>query len=346
MAVTSGSTTSPGDTDLPLHGGDLAAARARWGEPDAGWLDLSTGINPWPYPVADLPPEVWTRLPGSGETESVRRAAAAAYGTRPERVLAAAGTGGLIQVLPRLFPEAQVAIVSPTYGEHARAWREAGHHVLAVDDLVQAVAAAASVIVVVNPNNPDGRVWPVADLMSAAEAQARRGGVIVVDEAFGDTMPDGSVAPIPHPAVMVLRSFGKFFGLAGLRLGFLVAEPEMVSAVAARLGPWAVSGPALAIGTRALADREWIEATRQHLRQAGGRMDAILMGTGLQPQGESPLFRLVSHPRAPEIYHCLGRAGILVRAFFYRRDWLRIGLAADPGAQSRLVSALSAAGIV
>lgn len=322
---------------LPLHGGDLAAAEVRWGRPAAGWLDLSTGINPWPYPLPALPDHAWTRLPGAPEDGALRVAAAHRYGVDPEQVLAAPGTSALIQALPRYRPPGRVAIVGPTYGEHARAWAAAGHEVVEVAALEE---TACPVVVVVNPNNPDGRALPPETLLDRARLCAGQGGLLVVDEAFGDECPALSVAPHLMAGLVVLRSFGKFYGLAGLRLGFALGMPGIIASLAGQLGPWPVSGPALAIGVAALKDDVWARQTADRLAAWAAEVDGVLAAGGLSVVGGTTLFRLVSHPRAMAVHDRLGAAGILVRAFVGRPHLLRIGLPATQGDLKRLAEAL------
>lgn len=320
---------------LPVHGGDLAAAERRWGRPAQGWLDLSTGINPWPYPLPALPAEAWTRLPGAEGEAALRAAAADRFGCRPDQVLAAPGTSVLIQALPRLRPPGRVAILSPTYGEHAQAWRTAGHAVTEPATLAQ--AAGADVVVAVNPNNPDGRTLSPAALLAAADALPS-GGLLVVDEAFGDVVPALSVAGALRPGLVVLRSFGKFYGLAGLRLGFALAEPDFLARLAAQFGPWPVSGPALEVGAAALADGAWARAMGERLADQAARLDAMLAEGGLTVLGGASLFRLAHG--ADDLYDRLGRAGILTRAFAGRAGLLRFGLPGDEAGLARLRAAL------
>ena len=324
---------------LPVHGGDLVAAERRWGRPQAGWLDLSTGINPWPYPVPPLPQEAWTRLPGRAEEEGLRVAAARRFGVAdPAQVLAGPGTSALIQALPRTRAAVRVDVVSPTYGEHARAWAAAGHDVRAVSRLED---AQSPVQVVVTPNNPDGRMVAPEFLRVRAAALAARGGLLVVDEAFADMAPDNSVAPFLAPGLVVLRSFGKFYGLAGLRLGFVLGEAAVLAAVAAQLGPWPVPGPALAVGAAALADDDWERATISRLAGAAADLDGVLDGAGLRLVGGTSLFRLAEHDDAAGLYDRLGRAGILVRAFDFDARRLRFGLPPDDSGLARLAQALA-----
>lgn len=326
---------------LPLHGGDLLGAELRWGRPDHGWLDLSTGINPWPYPLPDIPAAAWHRLPGAAEERALRHAAASAWSVPDSgMVVAAPGSQPLIQAIPRLLGKGRrVAVLGPTYGEHARAWSAAGHDVRIVaapDDVGDAEVAVA-----VNPNNPDGRIIVPERLEQLAELLSRRGGLLVVDEAFADTCPTLSLAGRPRPGLVVLRSFGKFHGLAGLRLGFAVAQPEVTEHLADMLGPWAVSGPALEVGRRALADRAWAEATRTRLAAASAALAEVLRQGGLQVVGGTSLFQLARHADAVALYDRLGQAGILARAFADRSDLLRFGLPDGVGSLARLKRALA-----
>lgn len=322
-----------------LHGGDLDGARAAFPGAPEPWVDLSTGINPWPYPLPPVRPEAWNRLPGRGEEAALLSAAAACYGAPSADVVAAAsGSQALIQLLPRLRTPGRVAVLGPTYAEHARCWALAGHDVRMVEGVEE-----ADVLVIVNPNNPDGRRWPAARLLELAEAQQARGGWLVVDEAFADMRPEDSLAAhAGKPGLVILRSFGKFFGLAGLRLGIALAPAGLAAALREAIGPWAVSGPGLAIATAALGDRHWIEATRRRLAAAAAELDRLLEGAGLRVAGGTELFRLVGDPRASALYRALGEAGILVRRFERRPDWLRFGLPGAAEDWQRLGVALAA----
>jgi cobalamin biosynthetic protein CobC len=323
----------------PAHGGDLAGAEARWGRPAEGWLDLSTGINPWPYPLPDIAGEAWTRLPAAADDAELRRAAARRYrAPGPETVLPIAGSGAAIQLLPRLRPPGRVAVLGPTYPEHAASWRAAGHQVAEVPSPER--VEDVDVAVVVNPNNPDGRLLPQPQLLALAEQLAARGGLLVVDEAFADSVRGGSILPALPPATVVLRSFGKFYGLAGLRLGFAIGRPEVLAPLAQALGPWSVSGPALAIGCGALADDPWADTTQARLAEASARLERILSGRGLAVAGGTPLFRLAECDDAHRLWHRLGTAGILTRAFRDRPRLLRFGLPAADADWDRLERAL------
>jgi cobalamin biosynthetic protein CobC len=316
-----------------FHGGNLEAASARFGAPAAGWLDLSTGINPKAYPFGDLPETGWTRLPSSDRR--LREAAASAYqAPSPEMVVPAPGTQALIKRLPELFSHRrEAAIFSPTYAEHAQAWKASGHEVREVSGVEE--IHEASIVVLVNPNNPTGRCFSPAQLLDLSQ----RVDLLVIDEAFADVAPDLSVASeVGERNIVVLRSFGKFFGLAGLRLGFALANPRIAERLREKLGPWAISGAAIEIGSQALADQQWIAATRVRLASDRKRLDELLVSRGLRILGGTDLFRLAERHDAQEIFEKLGRRGILVRPFAEHPTWLRFGLPGHEADWSRLES--------
>ena len=200
---------------------------------------------------------------------------------------------------------------------------------------------ALDVAIVVNPNNPDGRIIPRNDLLALHERLARRGATLIVDEAFADFDGQESLAPmLPASGAVVLRSFGKAYGLAGLRLGFALASPDIVPSLRGALGPWPVSGPAIAIGVRALADSDWLEETRARLGKERARLDALLRGTEWRIIGGTRLFRLAAHADARAAFERLLGAGILARPFADAPDWLRFGIPGDEHAWERLATAL------
>jgi cobalamin biosynthesis protein CobC len=332
-----------GDPDQSLsHGGDLAAARRLFADAPEPFLDLSTGINPHSYPLPQLPIDLFARLPEADALAAAKAAAAQAYSApSAAHVVAAPGTQILLPLVAALVRPGRAAVVAPTYGEHARAAALAGHDVIEIADLD---AAAATLVIVTNPNNPDGRLFDKNTLMMLAKRLESRGGLLVVDEAFMDVGPrDASLAgEVGRRAIVVLRSFGKFFGLAGIRLGFALAAPYLADRLAAQLGPWAVSGPALAIGVEALTDRAWMEQARCRLTEETTRLDEILAGSELEIVGGTPLFRLVRTAAAPELFHHLGHAGILVRMFPANPSWLRFGLPTAEQDWDRLQIALAA----
>lgn len=309
------------------HGGNLDWARARWG--GAGWIDLSTGINRVPWPVPALPAEVWTALPTRSAQAALIAAAQAAYGTRAPMV-ALAGAQAAIQLVPGLAAPGLARVVAPTYNEHAASLRAAGWR---VEEVAEPEAlAGADLAVVVNPNNPDGRHWPRARLLALAGQVGR----LVVDESFADAEPSESLASeAGRDGLLVLKSFGKFYGLAGVRLGLALGCEADVAFLAERAGPWPVSGPALEIGRRALADRAWTRATVARLAKDTRRLDALAERLGWSLVGGTALFRTYAMPDAEAAQERLARARVWSRIFPWSATWIRLGLPA-PGEWARL----------
>lgn len=321
----------------------MAQARRAFPQAPSPFIDLSTGINPIAYPLPPLDEAAWTRLPEPEAVARLQAVAAAAYGVDdPDMVVAAPGTQVLIDLLPRLWPQRRVDILGPTYGEHEAAWRRAGARVEVVEHAAALEAAPAAVVV--NPNNPDGRRQSRDMLVPLADRLGAQQGLLVVDEAFADLEPPGlsMAGHLPCAGLVVLRSFGKTYGLAGLRLGFALAAPALAAEIRAALGPWAVSGPAIAIGCRALADAGWRQAAAARLAQEGAVLDGLLEDAGMQVAGGTLLFRLGEGAAAPDIHARLGAAGLLVRRFSAQPNWLRFGLPGTPEAWQRLRAALAA----
>lgn len=296
------------------HGGGLDAAAARFGGVRADWLDLSTGINPVPYPVPTLPADAWTALPDAAATRALTDAARAAWSVPAgAAVLAAPGASALIARIPTLVPPGRVTIPGPTYNEHAAAFAAQGWQV--------AQASTGDAAVVVHPNNPDGRVWTADTLPDAS--------LTVIDESFCDVMPAASLVGLAdRPSVIVLKSFGKFWGLAGLRLGFAIGDPALLARLAEALGPWPVSGPALAIGAAALRDTGWATDTRARLAADAARLDGIMTAAGARRLGGTTLFRLYDTDDAQDWQNLLAARRVWSRVFPYSTRWLRLGLPA------------------
>jgi cobalamin biosynthetic protein CobC len=324
------------------HGGDLTEAMAHYGGTPAMWLDLSTGINPLPWPVSALPDAIWQRLPSLADQKALIAAAREAYSVPAGVEIAAApGSQALIQWLPYLAAPGAVAIIGPTYSEHAMAWRSGGHETLA-PAAFDSVPDHLRHVVVVNPNNPDGRLVGQDQLARMAAQVRTRGGWLVIDEAFCDLDPAHSAATLCRELpVIVLRSFGKFYGLAGLRLGFAIGPPALIGRLAEALGPWPCSGPALVIGRAAMLDRQWADRTRDSLKRQAGQLDQVLRAAGFTVVGGTALFRLARHPDAASRHEALARQHIWCRSFEHADDLLRFGLPGDDSGLARLATALA-----
>lgn len=327
---------------MPDHGGSLERAARLFPDAPKPFVDLSTGINPHSYPVSGLPATAFARLPEPGREAELRTLAAECYGAPSAANLAAApGTQILLPQVAALVPPGVARILGPTYAEHARAAALAGHRVEQVARPEALVGADLAILV--NPNNPDGRLLGREALLPLAGRIAEKGGLTVVDEAFMDVVePDESLAgDVEGRDLVVLRSFGKFYGLAGLRLGFAVASVACAGDLRARLGPWAVSGPALDVGIRALGDRDWRSAMRARLAREAARLDGLLRAAVLEPAGGTSLYRFVTTAHAPGLFEVMGRHGIVLRNFAERADVLRIGLPGEEGEWERLERALA-----
>lgn len=313
-------TNQPARIGQPDHGGGIDAAAARYGGTRADWLDLSTGINPRPYPVPPLPADAWTALPDRAAAEALDQAARRFWNV-PDgaAILATHGASAPIARIPALAPAGRVRIPQPTYNEHALSFRAAGWTV--------AEDGPAEAVVIVHPNNPDGRLHPLPDAA-----------LTVIDESFGDIAPDTShIAHATRAGTLVLKSFGKFWGLAGLRLGFVIGDPALVERLRAMTGPWSVSGPALAIGAAALSDTAWADATRARLAADAARLDAL---TGWPVAGGTTLFRLYDVGDAAAMQARLARHHIWTRIFPWSDRLIRLGLP-DGDGWNRLKAALA-----
>ncbi len=321
-----------GDASVPAvgHGGALDAAVSHYGGRRSEWIDLSTGINPVPYPLPHLPPACWSELPDKGG-EARLLGAARRHWKLPAgcSLVAAPGVSALIAALPRLAQPDEVAIPSPTYGEFAAAFQNEGW----------SVTRAGRVRVVVHPNNPDGRRACRRDVVSAHRD------LTIIDESFCDTEPDASLASLAgRPGFVVLKGIGKFWGLAGLRLGFAACDAGTARRLRRALGPWPVSGPALHAGRAALEDAAWARAARIRLRSAAARLDGLMQARGLPPIGGTSLFRLYRVGNAAAIHAQLARKRILARRFDYAGDWLRLGLPGTEAAWERVARAIGEIG--
>ena len=325
------------------HGGNIAEAARRWGIPAESWLDLSTGISPFPCPVPRLPRSVWQRLPNRGE--ALLAAASTYYGT-PE-LIAVPGSQAAIQLLPHILSaEAMakaatvavkpVAIVSPTYNEHPLAWQAAGARVETIEPQDAAAAAARTdvgALLLCNPNNPSGHHWPVDELLALHGRLAARG-------AFLDATPELSLAGhAGTPCLLILRSVGKFFGLAGARVGFVLAPAAIREELARRIGPWAVAGPSEAAAAVALADTKFHAVARRRLRTASRRLQRVLQAHGYEVSGLTHYFAWVRHARAREIQKHFAGEGILIRVFDHPSSF-RLGLPGTAAEWRRFIKVL------
>jgi len=309
--------------DWTIHGGRLAAARRRWPNVPGPWLDLSTGINPHGWPIERAGPIDWQRLPDDEALAGLEAAAAAAFGVPADTVCATPGSEIALRLIATLDLPRPHRFVAPGYRTHGEAFDDG--HAVAPDAIA---ALDDGTLLLARPANPQGMTWPLPS------GDVR----LIVDEAFADAVPHASI--LPHSDAIVLRSFGKFFGLAGIRLGFVIGPAEILTQLRRRLGSWPVSSAAIAIGAAAYRDHGWQADMRDRLAREAAALDRILARHGLAPEGACPLFRLVRAPDAPLLFERLASRGILTRPFDHAPDWLRFGLPGSTDALDRLDQAL------
>ena len=319
------------------HGGRLREAAQEHGIPLDQWLDLSTGINPNGWPVPELPAACWQRLPEQGD--GLEQAAADYYGS--DQLLPVAGSQAAIQLLPQLRKSGRAGILQTSYAEHAAAWRRAGHEVVALTpQTIEQNLSSLDVLLLVNPNNPTGERFTQKQLTAWQRQLQSRGGWLVIDEAFIDADPAQSMVPhTGEEGLVVLRSLGKFFGLAGIRVGFLFAWPLLLKQVERELGPWHVSGPAREVARLALLDKAWQSMTRERLQRDGRRLAGLLRDCSIAPDGGTALFQYLVSPDAGRLHRQLARKGIFSR-LFDEPSALRLGLPGSEGDWQRLQQAL------
>jgi cobalamin biosynthetic protein CobC len=322
---------------LTFHGGRIDAATRHFPDAPTPWLDLSTGINPhrWTPQISSMIDQ--GPLPSVEALAAMECVAARAFGGAGLAITALPGSEIGLRLLATLDLPRPVRVVAGSYRTHAEAWGE-----VSVIDPNAIPIVADGTLLLANPNNPDGRLIPPNELLTLGRDMAARGGVLIIDEAFADALPNASLVPLlcEDDRVLVLRSFGKMFGLAGVRLGFVLGARDLVTRIAALLGSWPVSATAIALGTAAYEDADWHAGMRDRLAVDAEARDSVLRRHGLVPQGACPLFTLVQTDGAAALFEKLSRAGILVRPFDDAPHRLRFGLPGSADALDRLDAAL------
>lgn len=322
------------------HGGKVDAASALFPAAQRPWIDLSTGISPWAYPHAPLPAAAFTRLPEADLVAQLESAAASAFGVKnSDQVVAVPGTDLALRLLEPIFLGRRVAVVRPGYSGHLLAWKHSPVAEVSADAL-EGAAESNDIIVLANPNNPDGRLVPPDRLRAVSKTLASRHGALVVDEAYADVAPEHSLCAETGDNLIIFRSFGKFFGLAGVRLGFVITSTTYAMSFRQLVGDWPVCGPAAVIGQAAYRDFEWQSEQRDRLKHAGACIDALLLDAGLKLVGGTPLYRLARCADADTLFDQLAVRGILIRPFNEDPRLVRIGLPADEEQWNRLREAL------
>ena len=322
-----------------VHGGAMGAMAVAFPNAPLPWVDLSTGINPWPYPVGTIAQKSWQDLPDGSDVDACVSALAQVGGCAPANIVLTPGSTAAMVAIKNALAIHHVAVIAPTYGGYGEVFKACD----AVTDLQAAVACDGQAIILGNPNNPDG-IWQdyktVAELSTRLAAQGRW---LIVDEAFGDVAPHKCVSSLAGlPGLLILRSFGKFYGLAGLRLGAVLGPVSAIKAIRTELGPWPVSGPALEIGAKAYSDKAWQKQMAMCLYVEAAALDKVLLEAGFARAGGTALFRLITTKDAHAVWTKLAQAGIYVRRFAWSNHHLRFGLPPDALTLERLRSALQA----
>lgn len=326
----------------PVHGGNLEAAQRRWPMAPQPWLDLSAALNPTPWPLPEIPARCFQSLPDP-HYSNLQQAAARYY--QQSSLWPTSGSQQVIECLPQLRPRSVVAVPTIGYAEHEWCWRKAGHQVVHYqDDQIESHLDHCDVLVVINPNNPTAALVSSETLLRWHQTLQTRGGWLVIDEAFIDAYPLAeqqrlSMASIAQQeGLIVLKSVGKFFGLAGIRSGFVLAAPELINLIKSYLGPWQVSGVSAYLTEQLLQDTQWHEDSRLKLAQHSSALVQMLIPFG-QVIGQTPLFVTLAHPKAQQMQQSLAKQGIWVRLFEHL-GWLRFGLPATTEQCRRLIQAL------
>lgn len=348
------------------HGGQLTQASKEYNIPLEDWLDLSTGISPFIYPLPNIPSKYWQRLPETND--GLETAAKNYYGS--DSLLPVSGSQEAIQRLPYLFESPlKIGLITPAYHSHQQAWENAGHHIVLLQhDEIETALSSIDILLLVNPTNPSCHTYHPTDLRKWHHQLTMKKGYLIVDEAFMDCTPENSlIEETPQKGLIVLRSIGKFFGLAGIRLGFVWAENEILEKLLERQDDWSVSNPARWAGKMALEDLAWQKQQRDQLNQLGLRLSQLLSDflnsynskiiaksgeVSLPKEGShSPknlikhtdLFAYFEHFDALSIHQQLARQGILIRLFTENNqsNALRFGLPENESEWIRLKNALT-----
>ncbi|MEP2651908.1 MAG: threonine-phosphate decarboxylase CobD [Paraglaciecola sp.] len=310
-----------------LHGGQLNQIALQYNIPLHEWLDLSTGIAPTSFPIPTLPGCVWQQLPQP--SDALINSAREYYQT--PHILPIAGSQVVIQILPQIaakqgYQSSRVWIPSVGYQEHYKAWFAAGFTLQRYHSANDIALQPKDIIVLINPNNPKGDIYNYEEVASLFRQVKQQGGLLIIDEAFMDCTPEHSfIRYSDEPQLIVLRSIGKFFGLAGLRLGFVSASDSWLTLFTNLIGPWSVSGPAQYIGQLALADEPWQRKQRAFLAAQSQELAQLLKDTlNVTPTGTA-LFQTVKCEQSPLIFEKLCRQSVYVR-LCDEKNALRFGI--------------------
>jgi cobalamin biosynthetic protein CobC len=316
-------------TTTLIHGGQLNNVAKLFKRPLNEWLDLSTGISPISYPIPSIPQIIWQQLPqtSNGLIEAAKRY----YGTG--NIITTSGSQAVIARLPSLYlnytkrlpNKIDVWLPVVGYKEHERSWHDAGFNIKRYQNLPTFKDLKLNaIVVVINPNNPTGELHQQHTLKALLKTVESLSGWLIIDEAFMDVItPNQTLIDLStNKHLFVLRSIGKFFGLAGIRIGFLSAHSMWLLKLQQLSSPWEVNGPAQFIAEQALKDHTWQSAQRKTLIALSIKLEMLLTETfadstnnclkNIEVSG-CGLFKTLVHPQATEIYQKFCHQGLYVR---------------------------------
>ncbi len=312
-----------------IHGGQLNHVKQQFPDVHQDWLDLSTGISPFAYPIPEIPKFVWQSLPQV--SESLLQKAKHYY--QCSDILAAHGSQSIIQILPKLWLKrfgtpTSVFLPKVGYKEHQKAWSENQFPIELYDNELDSTEfSAPSIVVCINPNNPTGFLHSRQHLLRLLSQLQHNSGWLIVDEAFMDVIEEDAslMKHANHSNLFVLRSMGKFFGLAGIRVGFVSSCEKNLNDLSQLLGPWSVNGPALFVAEQALQNRQWQQEQQQRLKQSAQSLESWLKTKFRLPVTGTSLFKTLHLENATQLWTSLCHKGIYVR-LCDEKNALRFGI--------------------
>jgi len=336
-----------------IHGGQLSKVAKQFGIPEQEWLDLSTGIAPFSYAIPAISEKIWQDLPTI--SPSLIRAAQQYY--QAKFCWPVAGSQQLIEKLPSLWNDKNSAIESGKkqhaylpkvgYKEHQRAWSLAGYQIHFYQDALPDNIEKNSIVVVINPNNPLTDTFSIQQLTQLKAHCQQQKALLIIDEAFADIFPS-EFSFVPHLTnynennndsandnenesddLIVLRSFGKFFGLAGIRIGFACTTEIWRDIIKESIGPWSINGPALFIAEQALQDTQWQIEQSLRLEKYSKKLQELLkLHLPNASIKANALFITVFLDNAASVYEKLCQQGVYVR-LTDEQNALRFGVGND-----------------
>lgn len=321
------------------HGGNLDEAAQAYGFEPGMMHDLSTGIAPMSYQMPLPASDAYQALPLASDMEALCKVARACYRV-PDAASLCVGGGSqaLLAALPYLFASCLVWCPEPTYNEHHYRWEKASHQV----DGGLSCPQEAKIIILGQPNNPTGRLWQADEIARYLAHVKQCDGLLIIDEAFVDIMPEHSSCQIAgDEALVILRSVGKFYGLAGLRVGFAIGGANFIARLQDEIGPWPVSQPALLVAKTALADKDWQARHLAKLQEICDWQSDVLAKAGFEIITSMALFITIRHKRMAAFHHHLASHGYWTRIYQNDKQMMRLGLLAPDCDRQQFESLLS-----